>query len=57
MNVIQQEALAKACGDVSMRIWLIAFFTLEVGLKTAKELRALGKDDLADTLEAQTVTS
>ena len=52
MNVIQQEALAKAVGMQKDDL-ANALFTQEVGLKTAKELRALGKDDLADTLEKQ----
>ena len=52
MNVIQQEALAKAMGMTSDQLADI-LFQQEVQGKTAKELRALGKDELADRLEAQ----
>jgi len=52
MNVIQQEALAKAMGMTSDQLADI-LFQQEIQGKTAKELRALGKDELADRLEAQ----
>jgi hypothetical protein len=52
MNVIQQEALAKAMGMTSDQLADI-LFQQEVQGKSAKELRALGKEDLADRLEAQ----
>lgn len=54
LNVIQQDALAKALGMQSDQLSDILFkqFTQN---KTAKELRALGKDELADRLEAQTL--
>jgi hypothetical protein len=52
MNVIQQEALAKAMGMTSDQLADI-LFQQEVQGKTAQELRALGKDELADRLEAQ----
>ena len=52
MNVIQQEALAKAMGMTSDQLADI-LFQQEVQGKSAKELRALGKDELADRLEAQ----
>jgi hypothetical protein len=54
MNVIQQEALAKAMGMTSDQLADI-LFQQEVQGKTAKELRALGKDELAERLEAQTL--
>jgi hypothetical protein len=54
MNVIQQEALAKAMGMQSDQLADI-LFQQEVQGKSAKELRALGKDELADRLEAQTL--
>ena len=54
MNVIQQEALAKAMGMTSDQLADI-LFQQEVQGKSAKELRALGKDELADRLEAQTL--
>jgi hypothetical protein len=53
MNVIQQEALAKAMGMTSDQLADI-LFQQEVQGKSAKELRALGKDELAQRLEAQT---
>jgi hypothetical protein len=52
MNIIQQEALAKAMGMTSDQLADI-LFQQEVQGKSAKELRALGKDELADRLEAQ----
>ena len=52
MNVIQQEALAKAMGMTSDQLADI-LFQQEVQGKSAKELRALGKEELADRLEAQ----
>ena len=52
MNVIQQEALANAMGMQSDQLADI-LFQQEVQGKSAKELRALGKEDLADRLEAQ----
>lgn len=54
MNVIQQEALAKAMGMSSDQLADI-LFQQEVQGKSAKELRALGKDELAERLEAQTL--
>jgi len=54
MNVIQQEALAKAMGMTSDQLADI-LFQQEVQGKSAKELRALGKEELADRLEAQTL--
>lgn len=54
MNVIQQEALAKAMGMTSDQLADI-LFQQEVQGKSAKELRALGKDELAERLEAQTL--
>ena len=54
MNVIQQEALAKAMGMTSDQLADI-LFQQEVQGKTAKELRALGKEDLAQRLESQTL--
>ena len=53
LNVIQQEALAKAMGMQSDQLADI-LFQQEIQNKTAGELRALGKDELADRLEAQT---
>jgi len=52
MNVIQQEALAKAMGMNSDQLADI-LFQQEVQGKSAKELRALGKEELADRVEAQ----
>jgi len=52
MNVIQQEALAKAMGMTSDQLADI-LFQQEVQGKSAKELRALGKEDLAQRVEAQ----
>ena len=54
MNVIQQEALAKAMGMTSDQLADI-LFQQEVQGKTAKELRALGKEELAQRLESQTL--
>ena len=53
MNVIQQEALAKAMGMQSDQLADI-LFQQDIQGKTANELRALGKEELADRLEAQT---
>ena len=53
MNVIQQEALAKAMGMTSDQLADI-LFQQEVQGKSAKELRALGKEELAQRLESQT---
>ena len=53
LNVIQQEALAKAMGMQSDQLADI-LFQQEIQNKSANELRALGKDQLADRLEAQT---
>jgi hypothetical protein len=52
MNVIQQEALAKAMGMTSDQLADI-LFQQEVQGKSARELRALGKEDLAQRVEAQ----
>jgi hypothetical protein len=54
MNVIQQEALAKAMGMQSDQLADI-LFQQEVQGKSARELRALGKEDLAQRVEAQTL--
>ena len=54
MNVLQQEALAKSLGMQSDALADI-LFQQDVQGKNAKELRALGKDDLADRLEKQTM--
>ncbi len=54
LNVIQQDALASALGLQSDQLADI-LFKQEVQGKTAKELRALGKNELADRLEAQTL--
>ena len=53
LNVIQQEALAKAMGMQSDQLADI-LFQQDIQNKTASELRALGKNELADRLEAQT---
>ena len=53
LNVIQQEALAKAMGMQSDQLADI-LFQQDIQNKTANELRALGKNELADRLEAQT---
>ena len=52
MNVIQQEALAGAMGMTSDQLADI-LFQQEIQGKTAKELRAIGKDELANRLEQQ----
>jgi len=52
MNVIQQEALAKAMGMTSDQLADI-LFQQEVQGKSAKELRALGKEELAELVEKQ----
>ena len=54
LNVIQQDALARAVGMQSDQLSDI-LFKQEVQNKTAKELRALGKDELANRLEQQTL--
>jgi hypothetical protein len=54
MNVIQQEALANAMGMQSDQLADI-LFQQEVQGKSAKELRALGKEELADRVEAQSM--
>jgi len=53
MNVIQQEALAAAMGMQADQLADI-LFQQDIQGKTAKELRALGKDELATQLEQQT---
>ena len=53
MNVLQQESLAAAMGMSSDTLSDI-LFKQEVQGRTARELRALGKDELADRLEATT---
>jgi len=53
MNVLQQEALAAAMGMQSDQLSDI-LFKQEIQGKTAQQLRALGKDELADRLEATT---
>ena len=53
MNVIQQEALAEAMGMQADQLADI-LFQQDIQGKTAKELRAMGKDDLAAQLEQQT---
>lgn len=53
MNVIQQEALASAMGMTSDAL-ADTLMKQEMQGKNAKELRALGKDELADRLESQT---
>ena len=53
LNVIQKEALAKAMGMEADKLADI-LFQQEIQNKTAGELRALGKGQLADRLEAQT---
>ena len=52
MNVIQQQALSEAMGMTSDQMADI-LFQQEIQGKTAKELRALGKDELANRLEQQ----
>ena len=53
MNVIQQEALAGAMGMSADQI-ADMLFNQETMNKSAKELRALGKDELANRLEQKT---
>jgi|TARA_R110000765_G_scaffold131543_1_gene229978 hypothetical protein len=53
MNVIQQQALAAAMGMTSDQMADI-LFQQEIQGKTAGDLRALGKDELANRLEQQT---
>tara|TARA_B100000902_G_scaffold354891_1_gene367392 strand:+ start:1701 stop:3989 length:2289 start_codon:yes stop_codon:yes gene_type:complete len=53
MNVLQQEALAKSLGMQADQM-ADMLFKQETQNKTARELRAMGKDDLADRLEATT---
>ena len=53
MNVLQQEALAAAMGMQGDQLENI-LYKQEIQGKTARELRALGKEDLADRLEATT---
>ena len=53
MNVIQQEALAAAMGMQADQLADI-LFQQDIQGKTAKELRAMGKDELAAQLEQQT---
>ena len=52
MNVIQQQALSEAMGMTSDQMADI-LFKQEIQGKTAKELRDLGKDELANRLEQQ----
>ncbi len=54
MNVIQQEALASAMGMQSDQLADI-LFQQEIQGKTARELREVGKEELAQRLEAQTL--
>ena len=54
LNVIQQEALAKSLGMQSDQIADI-LFQQDIQNKTANELRAAGKEELAQRLEAQTI--
>ena len=54
LNVIQQDALASSLGLQSDQLADI-LFKQEVQGKTAQQLRALGKNELADRLEAQTL--
>lgn len=51
MNVLQQDALAKAVGMTSDGLSDMLLKQEAMG-KTAKELRAIGKGDLADRIEA-----
>ena len=53
MNVLQQDALAKSLGMQSDQLADI-LFKQEVQGKTARELRAMGKDELAAQLERTT---
>ena len=52
MNVIQQQALAKSLGMQSDQLADI-LFQQEIQGKSARELRALGKEDLAQRVETQ----
>lgn len=52
MNVLQQEALAEAMGMTSDQLADI-LFQQEIEGKNAQELRALGKEELANRLEQQ----
>ena len=52
-NVIQQEALSAAMGMTSDQMADI-LFQQEIQGKTAEDLRAIGKDELANRLEQQT---
>jgi hypothetical protein len=52
MNVIQQDALAAAMGMTSDQV-ADQLFNMETMNKTAKELRAEGKGELADRMEAK----
>lgn len=54
MNVIQQDALAASLGLSSDRLSDI-LFKQEIQNKSARELRALGKEELADRLEQTTM--
>lgn len=53
MNVIQQQALSAAMGMTSDQMADI-LFQQEIQGKSAEDLRALGKDELANRLEQQT---
>ena len=53
MNVLQQDALAKAVGMTSDELEKV-LFKQETQDKTARELRAMGKEDLANQLEQTT---
>ena len=53
MNVLQQDALAKSMGMTSDQLGDI-LYKQEIQGKTARELRALGKDELANRMEATT---
>tara|TARA_R110001592_G_scaffold140334_2_gene361287 strand:+ start:1373 stop:3685 length:2313 start_codon:yes stop_codon:yes gene_type:complete len=53
MNVLQQEALAKSLGMQADQM-ADMLYKQETQNKTARELRAMGKEDLADRLEATT---
>ena len=54
LNVIQQDALAQSLGYTSDQLADI-LFQQETQNKSAKELRALGKNDLADRVEQKSV--
>ena len=53
LNVIQQDALAKSLGFTSDQLADV-LFQQEIQGKSAQQLRALGKEELADRLEATT---